>query len=286
MNGLRAWIEHSTGHSVIAVTPLPGATSSTLYEVLLDNASPLVARLFTNTEWLDVEPDLATHEASALAVLESIDLPTPELIAVDPLGEETGTPTVLMDRLPGKVRLPRRPDEGWLRGLASQLDVLHSAPVPTFDWTYRPWIDMTSPRPPEWTANPDMWDRAFGRYREGMPAEPACFLHRDYHPTNVLWLGDRVSGVVDWVNACLGPPSTDIAQCRLNLALMYGYRAAERFTQAVGSTYNPVWDLAPALSALPELRVYPPWHHFGLSHLTIETVRERIEEFVDRALVG
>lgn len=27
-------------------------------------------------------------------------------------------------------------------------------------------------------------------------------LCRDYHPINVLWLGEEISGIVDWVNAC------------------------------------------------------------------------------------
>ena len=29
-------------------------------------------------------------------------------------------------------------------------------------------------------------------------------LHRDFHPLNVLWGAADVSGVVDWVNACVG----------------------------------------------------------------------------------
>jgi hypothetical protein len=42
-----------------------------------------------------------------------------------------------------------------------------------------------------------------------------------------------------------------------------------------------VWDLAPALSVLPELRVYPTV--FGLAHLTLGTIRVRMEQFVAKA---
>ena len=48
------------------------------------------------------------------------------------------------------------------------------------------------------------------------------FLHRDFHPGNLLWTDERITGVVDWVSACAGPPEEDIGHCRANLAIRHG----------------------------------------------------------------
>ncbi|GGA54207.1 hypothetical protein GCM10007416_29250 [Kroppenstedtia guangzhouensis] len=71
----------------------------------------------------------------------------------------------------------------------------------------------------------------------------AAFIHRDFHPANILWEEDRISGVVDWVNAYRGPAEVDVAHCRIKLALMVGLEAAESFSQAYeqcsGQGYDP-----------------------------------------------
>lgn len=263
---------------------MPGATSSAVYAVTFDRGAPLVARVFTNTEWLAKEPDLAEHEAAALEFLGPIDLPSPGLVAVDATGVAAGSPAVLMDLLPGIVDLPPYPTDVWLAALAAPLSVLHSVEPYDFPWRYDPWIDVESLRPPTWADDPALWEEAIDRYGAGMPDEEPRFLHRDYHPTNILWAEGKITGIVDWVNACVGPASADVAHCRLNLALMSGRDAAERFTGLLDRPYDPGWDLAPALSVLPSFDVYPPWHAFGLTGLTLPLIRSRIEEFVRRAL--
>ena len=81
-----------------------------------------------------------------------------------------------------------------------------------------------------------------------MPAYAPTFIHRDFHPGNVLWARGRVSGVVDWVNACAGPRGCDVATCRANLADLAGDRAADDFRAAyealTGEAFHPYWDMA------------------------------------------
>ena len=280
MRRLAAWVARETGGSLSR--QLEGSTSSTLYEVLVDGAPALVVRAFTNDGWLADEPDLALHEASALEIIELVDIPTPRLVAVDTTGEQAGVPAIVMTRLPGSVHLPDDPSDRWISLLAEPLTSIHEAQITQFAWSYDPWIDESSLRRPGWSTDPGLWERAFSTYLGGMPDESMCFLHRDYHPVNTLWDNGVVSGVVDWVNACVGPPSSDIAHCRLNLSLMYGLDTADRFTRMVDPDYNPIWDLAPALSGLHEADIYPPWTTFGLTRLTLGAVRARLEEFVAR----
>jgi hypothetical protein len=44
----------------------------------------------------------------------------------------------------------------------------------------------------------------------------------------VLWLGGRVTGVVDWVETSIGPAWLDVAHCSTNLAIVLGIDAADR----------------------------------------------------------
>ena len=83
------------------------------------------------------------------------------------------------------------------------------------------------------------------------------FLHRDYHPGNVLWRDGLVAGVVDWVNASRGPVDADLGHCRVNLAMAYDLAAADRFLSAHraltgAADYDPYWDVVAAVGMLPE----------------------------------
>ena len=53
----------------------------------------------------------------------------------------------------------------------------------------------------------------------------------------------RVSGVVDWVEACVGPLAVDSARARLNLAWFVGLDAARRYARCPGVIVDPVWDI-------------------------------------------
>ena len=123
---------------------------------------------------------------------------------------------------------------------------------------------------PAWSATPRTWERAIEFWLKTEPESRAVFIHRDYHPANVLWREDAVSGVVDWINACRGPAGVDVAHCRTNLAQMYGPEAADQFLDAYldvadGFAYDPYWDVDSVLDmCLPQPACYAPWQHFGL----------------------
>src|SRR5438046_2940923 len=57
----------------------------------------------------------------------------------------------------------------------------------------------------------------------------ACFVHRDYQHFNLLWSDERLTGVLDWVEAGTGPRELDVGHCRLNLTILFSADVAERF---------------------------------------------------------
>ena len=284
------WIQSSIGSAAVikSVAKLKGSTSSDLYSITLaeDAAERLVVlRLFTNRNWLSHEPDLAVHEAAALQAIVGLDLPVPHLVAFDADGSHCGSPALLMTHLPGRVNLQPVDFDAWLLEQAKVLHTLHTLPVKDFRWHYSPYVKPKTAVIPKWSSIPLKWLRAINAAQEPPPASTSCFIHRDFHPTNILWRGSTLTGVVDWVNACLGPADFDAAWMRINLVQMYGLPAADRFLQHYSSLtqesqpYSPFWDLMALMeftSNAPGL--YPPWRQFGLAQLTNLIIRQRLEE--------
>jgi aminoglycoside phosphotransferase (APT) family kinase protein len=293
-----AWVRRQVGSAtkLVSSAPLTGATSSTLLALRLEcwgQPLELVLRLFTNAEWLAEEPDLATHEATILRLVAALGLPTPRLVAVDEDGASCGVPAVLMTRVPGHTDLRPKDLDTYLHELAAALAAIHALPADDLAWTYFPYADLTALRVPPWARQPQLWERMIAVLAGPRPAVPTRFIHRDYHPNNVLWRGARLSGIIDWPNACLGPAQADLAHCRGNLIGLFGMAAADRFLDAycgcvgTGFRYDPYWELLSLTDCLPgPPDVYQGWIDHGVRHLTAELLLERCEERLARALAA
>lgn len=53
-------------------------------------------------------------------------------------------------------------------------------------------------------------ERTFKLLIESAQAQPQCFVHRDYHSRNLLWLPDQQVGVLDFQDAVRGPITYDL----------------------------------------------------------------------------
>jgi aminoglycoside phosphotransferase (APT) family kinase protein len=292
-----AWVESVLGaHArVLEAELLAGATSSTLYRLQVQQKGavfPLVLRLFTNTEWLAEEPDIPRHEADALHLAQKSGLPVPELLAFDDSGRAGDAPVLLMTCLPGAVNLTPKDMDGWLSAMAEALLPIHATPADEFPYTYFPYYELSHLRLPIWAAQPRLWEQAYEVLQGGPPAHIPVFIHRDYHPVNVLWEGEQISGIVDWANACLGAPNHDVAHCRTNLVSMYGVETADRFLHHCREVFGPVfehhpyWDINAEANMEPDepLEPYGPWLEFGLTGLEPEVLIARKEAYLTSLL--
>lgn len=289
------WAEERLGQGakVVSAVSLKGGISSAVFGLKInqgDTCHEAVLRQFTNTEWLREEPELASHETAALQAAGAAGLPSPRWLACDPDGGACGLPTVLMTRLPGRVVLDPADLPGWLDGLARTLADLHAADVSPIGWSYFTYNEVARLTVPEWTRVPEAWRGIIGRVQGPPPSYRLQFIHRDYHPTNVLWREGQVSGVVDWVNACMGPAGIDTGHCRLNLVQMYGVEAADAFldsylaaTRQNGCDVNdPYWDMLCLIEMLPgPPEVYQGWPDLGLTALSPEWIARRLDEYAE-----
>ncbi|MBD2863878.1 phosphotransferase family protein [Paenibacillus oceani] len=286
------WVVDSVcpGAKVTSVSRLLGGTSSLIHSITLQTGqeeADYVLRLINNEEWLQEEPDAAWHEAESLLFASDSGLPAPQLVACDQSGEACGMPAVLMTKISGSVVLrPENPDR-WLGGLADTLTRIHAVPADGFAWQYAAYIDLETLEAPEWSGLSSEWTRAIAYARDRRPAAKTCFIHRDYHPANVLWTGGSVSGVVDWINGCRGPAGIDVGQCRSDLAQLYDVATADAFLSAyeaaAGKTfaYDPYWDLVALIDTLfGPPAVFSGWKALGVTGLTDGMMAERVDAYM------
>lgn len=284
----------NTDADVESVQQLKGSTSSTLHQISLrlnQDIQYLVVRQFDNKEWLQEEPDLAHHEAESLRMAEKVSVQSPKIIAYEETGKHCGLPVILMTMLEGSVDLKPQSKSKWLNGLAESLVKVHALEVENFPWRYFTYHDIPSLVVPSWTSAQKSWERAIEIVKGTQPIYKECFIHRDYHPTNILWKDGSVSGIVDWVNACRGPAGIDVGHCRLNLAMLYDVGTADAFLatyeQFAGDafTYAPYWDFLSLIDILfGPPTVYPGWEAFGVTGLTDKMMEDRLDIYVGSLL--
>lgn len=301
----RAWVEKglSEGERIERAVRLRGGWTSEMRR--LDVRGPegprsLVLRSFVKPFFVRHAEGLLSREAAVLALLGDTDVPAATLVAVDATARYCDHPSLLMSLLPGTVRLDDEGADDRAVLLARQLLRVHRVPV-TAETRPRPYQAWTSPErvgPPGDTRRPELWRRAVDVIRREPPDHRACFLHRDYHPGNVLFSGDGpglgISGVVDWVEASWGPADLDVAHCSTTLALLHGVPAGMRFADryaAAGGTLaedpgaHLHWRLLDALAFAPDAeKVAVAWRELGRTDLTAGVLTRRLEEYLQALL--
>jgi aminoglycoside phosphotransferase (APT) family kinase protein len=252
----------------------------------------LVLRSFASDRFRDRAAGLLTQEARTLRLLDNADeIPAPQLVAVDPAAAHTDDPSLLMTALPGEPCLDPHGAKRRNADLAVQLLAIHRLDVEAEHRPrpYRAWID------PQTFALPDtrrpMWAAARDVVRGPRPEFCGVFLHRDFHPGNVLFRDGRLTGVVDWVETSWGPADLDVAHCATNLAMLYGADAGLAFTdqyQAAGGRLAPTpqarryWRLIDALAFAGETLswVTYAWNRLGRDDLTLDVMNGRLEKYI------
>ncbi|WP_069752775.1 alpha/beta fold hydrolase [Streptomyces sp. EN16] len=292
-----AWVakQLGNGRKVTGLRLLSGGWSSQMRRLSLDDGTALVQRTFVKPFFRHHGPGLLAREASVLELLAGQEsIPAPDFVAVDATGEHCDHPTLLMSALPGRVRVDEDDLDRRLDLLAAQLVSIHSVVPDERPRTYQAWTSRERVRTPDGP----LWERAVDVIRRDPPPYDGCFLHRDFHPGNVLFTGAgpklRITGVVDWVETSWGPADLDVAHCSTALALLhgpaYGLDFRERYEAhgGRGLADDPdhlYWRLLDALHYCPDAaKLAGPWRELGRDGLTSEVLGERLEAYVDELL--
>jgi aminoglycoside phosphotransferase (APT) family kinase protein len=277
------WVETFLGRGarVVATRRLTGGLTSLVQELTV--AQNGRQRRYVLRSWA---PDsrlqdwvlrAVATEAAVLAALERSDVPAPRLVA-STSDAAAGGPASLMTRVPDR--------EEWLRQMARMLARIHA-----LDWPgarFESWLDAGTLTTPADASRAEIWRDAFALAAEPRTPIRSCFIHRDYQHFNLLWSRERLTGVVDWAGACLGPPDVDVGHCRLNLTLLFSADVAERFRELYeaesGRIVDPYWDVHALLSYGPDWKDFLPLQIAGRARLEVAGMTRRMEDVLSRAL--
>lgn len=248
------WAREHLDHTVDEVVPIKGGMTSAMLALRDRAGATTVLRLITVEPWRTHGRDLVMRESVTQRTLVSTGVPAPHSLATDPEGEATGHPAHLMTLVPGSPDATRR-DDGSLAAVAGLLASIHLVVATPAPRAYESWAWPAKWVVPAWAGRADLWQAAFELLAEDPPDFEPTFLHRDFSPRNLLWAGDSVTGVVDWVETSTGPAWLDVAHCSTNLALTHGSPVGQRFaaayTRLTGVQRQPYWDVMDVVGFLP-----------------------------------
>jgi aminoglycoside/choline kinase family phosphotransferase len=114
-------------------------------------------------------------------------------------------------------------------------------------------------------------------------------VHSDFHPGNILWEGDRITGVIDWAETSWGPADLDVMHSRANFAILHDLDSAVAFSDAYrwhGGVLDDdqeaelFWSVSDILGFLPDPAVIMAALIHARPDLTGEVVRERLERLL------
>ena len=169
------------------------------------------------------------REFAVLKALEATSVPAPKAHWLDHDGHRLGTPSLVMDRMPGTcdylVLNGDRPLEARLKLAHAFIDLM--ARIHAVDWRD---LDLSAVLETP-TGAPSLvelahWEAEYRRVllephpeldyvlawmRQGAPqAEAIVLVHGDFKPGNALIAGEHISAKLDWETAHLGDPLEDL----------------------------------------------------------------------------
>ncbi|ADI03768.1 aminoglycoside phosphotransferase [Streptomyces bingchenggensis BCW-1] len=288
------------GERIVGIEALHGGITAEMRRLTIGTRDggtrDLVLRSFVDPFFVGHAEDWLNRETGALTLLTGTDVPAPGLVAVDPTAAHCEYPSLLMTHLTGRTVLDDEALEMRVLLLARQLVAIHALRPAERPRKYVALTTADTVVIPKGT-DAAAWAAAIEVIRKPAPPYEGRFLHRDFHPGNVLFdvehpgpAGARITGVVDWAGTSWGPADLDVAHCSTNLALLHGpvwgLRFAEAYEEAGGvlaaaASERLYWRVRDGLAFSEEVRlVAQPWREAGRAELTTQAVEERLDAYV------
>lgn len=283
------WLrEELRAHTIRRIGPIPGSSTASVSSWEVQDwrgvAMAIVVKRYDRVVVGHEAVALVRSEERGLLAAEQCALDAPRSVCADPEGAHTGAPSLAMTRMDGVAKAVGGRE--WILGLANALGAIARVARPTI--ALPPMESWREPLDdcPTWLGDQGLWRALQQRMAVALVGSAPQFVHRDFHPLNVLWDGGAVRGVVDWANACIGPIELDVSRCRVNIALTSGIDAADSFLGACSpfvNGYDRAWDLETIASFLGNPDVVLAGNAYGAG-MTSGGVRQVLREMVSFAL--
>ncbi|MFS0553348.1 phosphotransferase family protein [Brevibacillus sp. 179-C9.3 HS] len=235
-------------------------------------------------------PQIASDEFKLLQILKSAGLPTPMPYHLERSGELFPAPCVVIEFIEGQTEAPDHLSS-YLQQIAAVLTRIHEVDTCLLAGTILP--NQEEAIAEKLRKRPANLDKSLdeGLIREVLESvwplpssNSATLLHGDFWPGNTMWKEGQLAAVIDWEDAAIGDPLSDLGNARLEILWAFGVGAMNDFTlhyqaamKTLDYTHLPYWDLCAALRPASNLS------YWGLEKSTEKTMRERHSQFAMQA---
>jgi aminoglycoside phosphotransferase (APT) family kinase protein len=226
---------HVPDVSLAAITALKGGVSADVSRLDLQDKN---GRSFSAVLRVHGPTHNGHNAALEFALLQSLTaagLPVPGPIAFDDTRQVASHPFVVLHHIAGETAIAAQSVDTCIATAADLLVAIHATPtigLPALPERLDPIPDILTflPSGDKWAAIRSQIAALSHTIFTGAPA----LLHGDYWPGNWLWQGTQLTGVIDWEDAAIGDPLSDVACTCLELRYMYGTEGADCFLKAYG----------------------------------------------------
>ncbi len=222
-------------------------------------------------------PDIARDEFCLLKTLKRAGLPVAQPLY---LAHDHAPPYFIATYIAGSPRSAADDRPAFCRTLAEILTEIHAVDPARWELSFLPrqaeYLDAAA------TADKRIrhaMRRAAHRIRPGATA----LLHGDYWPGNLLWQGDKLSGIIDWEDAMLGDPLADLGKSRLEMLWALGEQAMVEYSAhylalnpQLDASALPFWDLWGAARL-------PHYASFAADASNAAAMRRQYDRFIQAA---
>lgn len=238
----------------------------------------------------------ATREWQVLKLLQDHGVSAPVPLLLDKSGTLAGSPAIVISYIDGKPLLRPHEASDWVCQVAQAIWQLQSVEISATR------LDFLGPRKNiadvaefELSKTERFDGHLLGASLQSAIQESitdvydcqAVIAHDDFWPGNILWRNGQLRAIVDWNDAHLRDPATDVGYMWMDLTIVGESEAAEQFVQSyerltIGSAPNMRMAKLLALArALPDPAYWmPSWIGSGRDDLHAADVHANFSEAV------
>lgn len=271
------------GATLNGVARLTGGVSADVYrlDLRLADESPYRAVLRVHGE---THCGHGAHlEFQLLEALFRSGLPVPRPLGFGGDSERLGHPYVLIDFVEGSSEIGAQNLETCIGKMADMLVAVHrtrTADLPSLPLRIDPLPELFEflGRDDEWLDLRAKLTKLDDTAYTGTPV----LLHGDFWPENLIWSDGRIAAVLDWEDAAVGDPLSDVACTCLELRYLFGDKGMRAFANAyakqgrIDQARLSLWLLYVATAALKHMGDWglAPSREANMRREAKETVRQ------------
>lgn len=249
---------HVPGARLRAAHALSGGVSADVYRLDLVAADGAPRSVVLRVHGPRHNGHPAALEFDILQAVTGLGVAAPHALALDESLRFLPHPFLLLEHIDGETAFLTHAADQHAATMANVLAEIHALPI-----TGLPALpSRKDPIPEVYDFLPKVTElealrRALSEMGDTIYKGPCALLHGDFWPGNLVWRELQLVGILDWEDAAIGDPLSDVACTALELTYVAGTAGAEQFVRA----YGRLRPIDPIRFALWQVYVAAAGHH-------------------------